>query len=369
VRVAIYRQQLFAPSEPFITTQASLTAGVTPIYAGTERSGPAPDGARFFAGAHSRLLQRVTRSNPPLLRWLAGERVDLVHAHFGMDAVYAIPLAAKLRVPLVTTFHGVDATASRRALAASRRLAWIMYLLKRSELREKGARFLCVSRFLEERVLALGFPRERVRVHYTGIDTAAFAPPRERPQGGPVLHVARLVEKKGTEDLLEAVSRLRGRHAPELVVIGDGPLRGRLEARARALGVAERVRFLGFRPQSVVREWLGRAALFCLPSRTARSGDAEGLGQVTLEAQAMEVPVVATRHGPLPEAVIDGATGILVPERDPDALAGALAEILDSPAAAAAMGRRGREHVLENFDAAVQGERLAELYRGVLAGG
>ena len=231
----------------------------------------------------------------------------------------------------------------------------------------RGALFIGVSRFIVERLERLGFPMERTRLHYIGVDPDAFER-RAEPTAEPVvLHVARLVEKKGTEYLLDAFAQIARKHRrARLVVIGAGPLREKLARRAAELEIAPRVSWLGAAPHAEVRAWLQRAAVLCLPSCTAANGDAEGLGQALLEAAASGVPVVATRHGGIPEAVEDGRTGYLVPERDAAALAGALDVLLASEALRCSFGDAARRLARERFDLHRQTRGLEQLYEGVL---
>src|SRR6185437_507604 len=150
--------------------------------------------------------------------------------------------------------------------------------------------------------------------HYNGVDLARFPP----GSGGPdlVLFVGRLVEKKGVEILIEAFARARAaRPGASLVIIGDGPLRPRLERRA-----GEGVRFLGALPPGDVADWMRRATVLAAPSVTARDGDAEGLPNVIVEAAASALPAVGSDHSGIPEAILDGETGFIVPERDAEAL-------------------------------------------------
>jgi colanic acid/amylovoran biosynthesis glycosyltransferase len=209
-------------------------------------------------------------------------------------------------------------------------------------------------------------------LHYIGVDPAAFesspAAAAARSDRSPIiLHVARLVEKKGTAYLLEAFARIAAQHPDaQLVVIGAGPLQDSLARRAAELRVDARVRWLGAATHAEVAGWLRRAAVFCLPSCTARNGDAEGLGLALLEAAASGVPVVATQHGGIPEAVQDGETGYLVPERDADALADALDTLLSSEQLRRRMGDAARRFARSRFDLQRQTGHLEQLYEGVL---
>lgn len=377
-RVAVYRHQLCRPSEPFIAQQAMAMTAFEPVLVGRSLHGQPPPGLRVLTLRNGRSLGgRLREAVHVALRYsggfvdlLAREGIALVHAHFGVEGVYALRLARALDVPLVTTFHGFDATTGTRALLTSGHPSWVNYALFRRDLAYQGHLFICVSDFIRRRVLEAGFPEERTVTHYIGVDTTALTPPARPREEGLVLHVARLTPKKGTAVLLEAFATLR-RRVPDarLVVIGDGPLAGALTAQAESLGIRDRVEFLGTRPHAEVLEWMGRASVLALPSVSAPSGDAEGLPMVVLEAGARGLPVVATRHGGIPEAIVDGETGLLVAEGSSDELADRLAWLLESSERAADLGRNARRHVTLHFDLRTQTAKLEHLYRSVMRSG
>ncbi len=266
-------------------------------------------------------------------------------------------LAEQLGVPLVTALHGFDVTMSDQAIGATR--LGREYLQGRPRLQKKGALFLTCSAYVRRRGLEMGYPAERTIVHSIGVDVERFKPPTFRRREEIVLFVGRLVEKKGCGNLIEAMAEVqRRRPAAELVVIGGGPLRADYEARAAALRV--RCRFLGHQPTAVVKEWMARAAVFCVPSVVAGSGDAEGFGMVFIEAQAMGLPVVSTRSGGIPEAVKDRETGLLVSERDPRALAEAILQLMQDGELWRRFSLAGRIRVLDNFNL-VQANRAARI--------
>lgn len=315
----------------------------------------------------SRIWQVTSRDARPYLALLRDRNPRLVHAHFGVDAVYALPLARRLDVPLITTFHGFDATMSAAAFLRSGKPAWWNYVLFRQTLAEGGALFLCVSEFIRRRVISLGFPEHRTRVHYIGVDTSAILPGAQ-PAGNPtVLHVARLVEKKGTHDLIEAFA-LVARRIPEakLLIAGDGPLRHALQKLAVERGIRDIVHFLGAQSHERVLELMSKAWLFALPSVQARSGDAEGLGMVLLEAAARGIPSVATRHGGIPEVVLDGVTGRLCAEHDIYGLASALTDLIGDASLRQRMGVAARERAERYFDLRRQSTALESMYQEIL---
>lgn len=370
--VAIFRHNLFKISEPFIAQQAQRLRRYRPVYLGRLRFGSPPAGAACLAlqdlARWSLPLigwQMLSRDPRPYLRLLQGRSLSLIHAHFGVEGVYALPLRRRLGVPLVTTFHGFDATLATYALLSSP--AWAHYAWSRRKLAREGDLFLCASAFVRDRLLALGFPEERTRTHYIGVDCRAIRPRDPAEEVPAILHVARLVEVKGTGHLLRAFAPLARRHdAVQLVIIGDGPLRRSLQALATALGVQDRVRFLGAMPHEQVLAWMRRAAVLVLPGVRTATGRAEGLGLVLLEAAATGVAVIGSDVGGIPEAVIDGRTGFLVPSRDEGALAQRLGELLDDPAMRHRMGAEGRALAEQRFDMQQQTAALETLYDSLL---
>ncbi len=372
-QVAIFRHNLFKISEPFITQQAQQLKRYEPLYLGRLRFGSVPDGARSLAlqdnGAWRSWprigWQMITRNPEPYVRLLEENQPALLHAHFGIDGVYALSLAKRLNIPLVTTFHGFDATLSTATLLCSP--AWMNYPLFRHRLARQGALFLCVSSFIRDKVLAMGFPEDRTHVHYTGVDCRAIKLRDPGEETRTILHVARLVEMKGTQYLIQAFALVAKNHPDtQLVIIGAGPLERRLRALSRPLGLEGRVRFLGALPHLQALAWMRKAAMLVLPSVHTVTGRVEGLGMVLLEAAATGVPVVASRVGGIPEGVIDGETGLLVSERDADALARCMHDLLAAPALRLRMGVQARAFVERHFDSRRQGEILEKFYDSLL---
>ncbi|WP_345713929.1 glycosyltransferase, partial [Kineococcus glutinatus] len=348
----------FARYEPVLVTRdaapAGLDAGV-PVVSIAGRRGP-----RAAAAYASGLVQR------PLTEVLREVGADVVLAHFGVEGACALPSTRRLGIPLATVFHGFDATTTRAALLRAGHVSWLTYVRRLPRLRRHGDLFLPVSGHLRSHLLQRGFPAGRTQVHHLGLDLAKVPADPPAPHPRTVVHVARLVEKKGTGHLLRAVALLAGTGRDvRLVCVGDGPLRPALEAMCAQLGITGRVRFTGALDNPRVLAEVAAAAVLCLPSVTAASGDQEGLGQVLLEAGALGRPVVATAHGGIPSAVVDGVTGLLVPEADPPALAAALARVLDEPALARELGAAGRRHVHGSFDAARQTRRLEDVLDGL----
>lgn len=356
---AVFRSPVFNASETFVAAQAARLERYRPLVVGLEDKGHVPEALAgrvvLARGVGERLAVRLGR-------WGAlGERVGaarpaLIHAHFGPDGVLALPLAKQLGVPLVTSLRGYDV--HRRILLGSGRLSWMRYALGRGRLMREGALFLAVCEALRRRAVTQGFPEKRTLVHYNGVDLARFSA-MGSDDGETVLHVGRLVEKKGTALLLHAFAEVpRGR----LAVIGEGPLRRGLERLAAELGLGERVSFLGAQPPGKVAEWMRRAAVLAAPSLAAKDGDAEGLPNVVVEAAASGLPVVGSDHEGITEAVADGKSGFIVPEGEAGPLARRLAELLGSASLRQEMGLTGRALAEERFDAARQMRLLEDRY-------
>ena len=371
--IVVFRIQLLPPSETFIVAQAAAMRRFAPFYVGWRRTPgiELPRETSWTAdggGPMGRLRELRFRYAGPTraqLAWLRARSPRLVYAHFAPDGYAAMNLADQLGVPLVTALHGYDVTMSDQAIAATR--LGREYLHGRSGLQKKGALFVSCSSFVRRRSLESGYPEERSIVHAIGVDVQRFQPPPAGLRERIVLFVGRLVEKKGCVNLLEAMAQVQQRcSAIELVVIGEGPLRVEYEARAARLGL--RCRFLGVQPSTVVRAWMARATVFCVPSVVAESGDAEGFGMVFIEAQAMGLPVVSTQSGGIPEAVQHGETGLLVAQRDPAGLAAALLLLIENPAIWRRFSAAGRRRVVDHFDLAQQTARLEQVFEDLLAG-
>lgn len=348
--VAVFRAPLFNPSETFVRAQATGLVRYQPLVIGREDKGNIPP----------ELAKRVLFS--PDAEQVRRFAPALVHAHFGTDGLRALPLAERLGVPLVTSLRGYDVTRSRSALLLSGRLSWMHYALRRRALQRRGDLFLAVSDALRRKAVAGGYPAERTRTHYNGVDLDLFP----AGPGGPdtILFVGRLVEKKGVETLLRAFAIVRrARPGASLVIIGEGPLRSRLERLA-----GDSVQFLGSLAPGEVAAWMRGAAVLAAPSVTARDGDAEGLPNVIVEAAASALPVVGTDHSGIPEAIVEGETGFIVPERDSEALAARLAAILSAPDLRGRMGAAARAMAEQRFDFARQMRILEEIYDEVRAG-
>ena len=218
--------------------------------------------------------------------------------------------------------------------------------------------------------LAALAPAGRVELVYHGVDFARFPPRRmlHRASNGAdpaqpvtILSVARLVEKKGTDVLLDALARLPKELHWRLVHVGGGPLKSRMQKHAQRLGIADRITWRGALAQDELLAEYRKADLFALASRVARDGDRDGLPNVLAEAQSQGLPCVATRVSAIPELIRDD-TGLLVSEADTVAFAGALQDLITDPARRRALGDAGQARLRAEFSLEANFERLARKF-------
>ncbi|MES1021691.1 glycosyltransferase [Gloeocapsa sp. BRSZ] len=292
--------------------------------------------------------------------------LGLIHAHFGPDGVYAIPIAEKLKIPLVVTFHGYDITISRNALWRKGKFLYYQLIFHEEELKRKVTKFIAVSQFIKNKLLEKKYPSEKIIQHYIGVDTEKFTPGRKAGERY-ILCVGRHTQKKGIDTLLRAFAKITNKH-PEvsLVQVGTGALTNTLHNLTRTLDIEHRVKFLGAQPHEVVLNLMRGAEVFALASQTAANGDCEGLPIVINEASACGLPVVSTWHSGIPEAILDGETGFLVAEQDDVNLAEKLDVLLGDRALGKKMGQRGREFVCEIFDIQKQTSKLEAIYDSII---
>lgn len=375
--IGIFRNQLFKGSEIFIQQQAEGIQNYKTCYIGRRITGAKPDNviARVLndrgdiQSKAAEMFNALTTSALPYRSVLHQQPLDLLHAHFAIDGLYALSLAQQKNIPLVTTLHGFDVTVSNKDLLKSRSPAWINYLIHQNKIKKQGDKFICVSDFIAQQAIRNGFPEDKIIQHYIGIDVDKYQMRETSGEQGIILHVARLVEKKGTAVLINAIKHVKDKNAEaRLVIIGDGPLLPGLKAQIAALGLEENVFFCGALPHTEVMAWMQKASMLVLPSITAKTGDAEGLGMVLLEAAVTGVPVIGTHHGGIPEAIIDERTGFLVKERNDKLLAEKISYLLNNEQKRSEMGINARAFISEKFNLSKQTLKLEKIYQELIHG-
>jgi colanic acid/amylovoran biosynthesis glycosyltransferase len=280
---------------------------------------------------------------------------DVLHAHFG-PVGNSFRFARELwNAPLVVSFHGYDFSTVPRKEGAR------VY----QKLFATADAVTVNSDYTWKQLEMLGCPAGRVHKLPVGLDPDMFRF-RERSlrPGQPVriLTVARLTEIKGHAYVVRAVGKLRGAGRDvHYDIAGDGPTRKELERLVAELGLRSAVTFHGACDSGAVRRLMETAHVFVLASVSVE-GDQEGQGLVLQEAQAAGLPVIATNHGALPEGLVPGESGFLVPERNVDALAERLDYLARNPELWAEMGRAGRKYVEAHYDIRRLNSQLLRLY-------
>ena len=289
----------------------------------------------------------------PVAQRARRERFDVIHAHFATAAAEVAGDAAALaNLPYTVTAHAKDIFQDGHAAALARRV-------------ERASAVITVSAYNERHLSRLGI-KPAVHLVRNGVPVSWPAP---RPATGPILCVARLVDKKGVDTLLAAVALALPR-CPGLTVeiVGQGEAEPSLRQLAEELGLTDRVQFLGTLTSNLVDAAYRRCSMFVLPCRISADGDRDGMPTVIVEALARALPVVTTDIIGMSEVVSDDESGLLVPPEDPSRLAGAIGRLWHDPALAARLGRAGRAVVAQRFDPAVSAARLRDVFETLSAG-
>lgn len=278
---------------------------------------------------------------------------DLMHIYFGHTGVHLLPFIERWRKPCVVSFHGADVALKQDIRD---------YAGKLKNLFAAVPLVFARSNSLAERLKSLGCPSDKLRICRTGVPLKDFPyVERQTPVNGKwkLLQACRLIPKKGVATTLCAFAIFQKEFPnAELCIAGKGPLQAHLEELAEELGIASKVHFHGFLSQAELMELYATSHIFLHPSETPPDQNQEGIPNSVLEAMSTGLPVAATRHGGIPEAVEDGRGGFLVAERDFEALAARMKEIARSPHAFREMGLLGSEFVATHFEQTAQIRQL-----------
>ncbi|OGW36934.1 MAG: colanic acid biosynthesis glycosyltransferase WcaL [Nitrospirae bacterium RBG_13_39_12] len=288
---------------------------------------------------------------------------DIVHCHYGPNGIFGVYLKETgIRSKIVTSFYGFDISE---------------YLLREGDdiyknLFQKGDFFLPICQFFKRKLISLNCDERKIFVHNMGIDLKRYRYSERiirSKENIKILTLARLDEKKGHEYAIKAIAKVIKKHKNiHYIIAGGGTLRSELESLVSELDIKKHVNFLGAIEQSEALVLYQQAHIFVLHSITASNGDQEGTPIVLLEAQAMGLPVISTYHSAIPEVVVDGKSGFLVPEKDVNALAEKLEYLIEHPEMWSEMGRNGRRIIEEKYDISKSNKRLAEIYQRLHTG-
>jgi len=366
--IAIFKESILGASERFVLDQAIHIRGYKVTLIGMKK-------LPFInlAGVTHKTIDQVTKWQivaykllgicPALKRLIRGINPKLIHIHMGGDGARFSRLKG-IRVPFIVTFHGTDASTSDSWKRNSKNLYLKQYLRYRENLINTASHFIAISYFVKKCMVNQGYPKEKITVHYMGIDTKFFTP-KKCIRKKYVLFVGRLIEVKGCSYLIHAMAKVQ-QYLPEaeLIVIGDGDDRKGLQDISTRLNV--KTSFLGVLDRVQIKEYLNEVSVFCVPSIMAKTGGSEGLGIVFLEAQSMGTPVVSTLSGGISEAVKNGETGLLYPVKDIQGLAYGIFTLLTDDLLWDKMSVSAMKHVRETFDIEKQTIKLESIYSKII---
>jgi len=303
----------------------------------------------------------IYRGEYQMLISILGRRgADMMHIYFGHTGVHLLPFIQAWNRPCLVSFHGADVAIKQNVDNYPGKLRLLF---------DSVPVVLARSRSLADRLIGFGCPPEKIRINRTGIPLHEFSfVRREFPADGrwQILQACRLIDKKGVASAIRAFAVFAKKFPnAEFIIAGKGPLQPELQALALQLGVAAKVHFCGFLSQSDLRELYALSHIFIHPSETQPDQDQEGVPNSVLEAMATGLPVIATRHGGIPEAVTENLNGFLSDERDTESLGRSMVALANSPELYARFGAAARQAVAENFDQEITIRELERVYEEV----
>jgi len=291
------------------------------------------------------------------------KKFDIIHCHFGPNGIIGTYLKEiGINDKLLTTFHGYDVNSYPKIMGKN------VY----NNLFKNGDIFTANTNFTKQQVVKLGCDEKKIIILPVGLRVEKFKFSTRKIQPGKpikILTVGRLVEEKGHKYAIEAIANIISKYKNiKYIIAGNGPLKRDLEYQVESLGVSNYVEFLGAVDEDEVLKLYQQAHIFILPSAIAINGATEGQGLVLQEAQASGIPLITTFIGGIPEGVLDGKSGFLVPEKDVDALAERLEYLIEHPEIWPEMGRAGRKFVEERYNIKKLNQQLVEIYQDLIRG-
>ena len=307
------------------------------------------------------LFYRLSFRSRTLETLLKQKGIKLLHCHLGVEGIYGLYYKKKFALPLVVSFHGFEFFVPFRK--RYKNPTFYNYCHHYQELASQGDIFLCVSSATRQDLISLGYPPEKVRTIYLGIDAESL--PKKSDYFGKmvnIIFVGRLTEKKGILFLLTAYKRIAEKYPNcHLTIVGDGELRKKVLEKIRKEGLKERITWKGALPHQEALNEMAKADIFVLPSYKTKDGNQEGTPYTILEAQGIGLPVISTYHSGIPEITRDGETAFLVKEKDTKGIEEKLALLLENPNRRKEMGEKGKEFI-KKFPFQKRIEEISALY-------
>lgn len=289
---------------------------------------------------------------------------DIIHAHFGYIGKRLTELKdiglINNNIPIVCSFHGYDIDTP----------TYFKNYLFYKHFFEEVNLVISNSEYLKKRLIETGCKASKIEILKVGVDTNKFTPTatQKKRNSFQIITVARLIEVKGIEYGIKAIKTLVNKGYTDIKynIIGDGNLYNTLRLLISHLKLNDHVFLHGPKSQEEIYNFYNNSNLFILPSIVSSEGRAETQGLVIQEAQSMELPIIVTDVGGIPEGIIPDETGFLVPEKSPEAIAEKIEYLILKPKIANEMGKRGREFVKNKFDLQIIGSQTIQLYNQLL---
>ncbi|MEM6342619.1 MAG: glycosyltransferase [Bacteroidota bacterium] len=285
---------------------------------------------------------------------------SLIHAHFGPEAIrFWDNLTLNPKIPFLISFHGYDASRMLRSKSYVRKIKQLV--------KQPNVSIICVSTYMQRQLAGVGISSPRTHILYYGTDCDFFTP-KETAATKDVyrfLQISSFREKKGHRYTLEAYARFREKHPAlktQMILAGEGPLMPEIRAQVAALGLEQVVEFPGLVTPQQAKSLLQEAHCFVHHSVRSNTGDQEGIPNAIMEAMAMQLPILATRHAGIPELVESGVNGYLVEEKDIKAYAKRMFDITTWEKQAL-----NRQKVLQSFERRQHAQSLIKIYQKSIA--
>lgn len=288
---------------------------------------------------------------------LSRRHADLMHVYFGHTGVHLLPIIKRSPIPVVVSFHGMDVQPRHDQPG---------YIDRLKELLQSVPLVMARSFSLRDRLIELGCPEERIRINRTGIPMDVFpAVARDFPEDDAwrFVQACRLVEKKGLPVALKAFSEFAKDHPKSTFTIaGEGPLEDEIRALVVEMRLSDKVEFAGFLSPDELNQLFAKCHVFLHPSQITADKNQEGVPNAMLEGMATGLPVLATFHGGIPEAVDHESTGLLVEERDDVGLLAQMRKLTSDRELWQSMGEQAAVSVRERFEQKRQIAALEAIY-------
>ncbi|CAN5275490.1 glycosyltransferase [soil metagenome] len=286
------------------------------------------------------------------------ERPDIVHGHFGLDSYRLIPVINKYNIPFIVNFYGHDVVRLPKEFGWTARYKRLKRYLDFA---------IAGSDDMKRNLVKLGFDPSKIETIKLAVDVDSIRFQQRSKAKAKIMMVGRLVEKKGFTYVLQAIPMLKDRLPDiQLNIFGDGELMEDLKQETVAHGIERQVNFKGFTDNDGIIDQLYRHDILIVPSVQAKDGDREGIPQTTVEGMATGIPAIASDHAGLPELVKNDHTGLLVPERDPDAIRKSIIKLVENPDLVKNISRNGRKVVEKEHNINTQVRKTEKLYKSLI---